>query len=101
MTTEEVRVWFRLRNLRDLGYHFRRQVPLDGYYPDFVGKKHRLIIEVDGSQHGEEPQLTHDRRRDAHFRAEGYRILRFWNSDVSGNLDVIVDTVLAKLAESG
>ena len=99
MTPEEARVWIRLRELRHQGYHFRRQAPIHGYHPDFVCKKVRLIIEIDGSQHGEEPQQSFEKRRDAQLRTKGYRVLRFWNSDVDANIDSVTETILAALAE--
>ncbi|MBL8906213.1 MAG: endonuclease domain-containing protein [Rhizobiales bacterium] len=100
MTPEEARMWVRLRALRDAGHHFPRQAPVDGYYPDFVCKRRRLIVEIDGSQHGEEPQQTFDSHRDAQLRAKGYRILRFWNSDIDANIDGAMDTILAALSGS-
>ncbi|WP_246737592.1 endonuclease domain-containing protein [Nordella sp. HKS 07] len=73
MTPEEVKLWVRLRTWRGKGYHFRRQAPIDGYVLDFVCKSHKPIVEVDGSQHGEDRGRARDEKRDAHFRAKGYR----------------------------
>ena len=67
MTPEEVKLWVRLRAWRSKGFHFRRQAPIDGYVLDFVCKSHKLIVEVDGSQHGEDRGRAHDEKRDAHF----------------------------------
>jgi very-short-patch-repair endonuclease len=80
--------------MRATGFHFRRQAPLLGFYLDFVCFKHRLIIEVDGSQHADDQrQVEHDVVRDAILRKAGFRTLRFWNSDVSDNLDGVVQTI--------
>ncbi len=100
MTPQEVKLWLHLRQLRPQGFHFRRQAPLEGYILDFVCFKHRLIIEVDGSQHGEDIGLAHDARRDAHFAALGFRTLRFWNHEVDANLDGVVETVIARAHEN-
>jgi very-short-patch-repair endonuclease len=97
MTPEEVKLWVRLRTFREHGFHFRRQAPLDGYILDFLCKEHRLIVEVDGSQHGESKGLAGDARRDAHFRAKGYRVVRLWNGDVNHDPDGAADTVMAFL----
>jgi len=35
MTPQEVRLWVRLRELRTLGHHFRRQSPILTYIVDF------------------------------------------------------------------
>jgi hypothetical protein len=61
-----------------------RQYPLDGYILDFVCFRPKLIVEVDGGQHADSEA---DARRDAHFRENGFMVLRFWNDDVIRNLD--------------
>ena len=73
--------------------HFRHQVPLGPYYADFASHAARLIIEVDGSQHGEE----RDAARTHFLEGEGYRVLRFWNNEVLGNLDGVLRTIAAAL----
>jgi very-short-patch-repair endonuclease len=94
MTQEEVKLWVHLKVLNKNGTHFRRQCPLDGYILDFAEFKHRLIIEIDGSQHGEAPGLQHDRIRDAHFMQAGFRVLRFWNNQINKELSGVMDTIL-------
>jgi very-short-patch-repair endonuclease len=80
--------------MRADGFHFRRQAPLLGFYLDFVCFKHRLIVEIDGSQHADdERQIDHDAMRDAILHRAGFHTLRFWNSDVSANLDGVVQTI--------
>lgn len=51
MSLQEVRPWGRLRALKADGFHFRRQAPLLGYYPDFLCLSRRLIVEVDAPHH--------------------------------------------------
>jgi very-short-patch-repair endonuclease len=97
MTPEEIKLWVRLKAWRSIGYHFRRQAPLEGYVLDFLCKKQKLIIEFDGSQHGETRGLAHDERRDSHFRAKGYRIARLWNADINRDPDAAADTIWASL----
>ncbi|HEY2050710.1 MAG TPA: DUF559 domain-containing protein [Caulobacteraceae bacterium] len=46
MTPHEARLWIYLRALRAKGFRFRRQVPLKGYYVDFVCFRSRLVIEA-------------------------------------------------------
>jgi very-short-patch-repair endonuclease len=98
MTEPEVILWSRLKRLRAEGYHIRRQAPFRGYYLDFVCFQRRLVIEVDGAHHGEEAQATHDAVRDAVLEREGFRVLRFWNGDVRGNLDGVMHSVRSALA---
>ncbi|MFH0770260.1 MAG: endonuclease domain-containing protein [Candidatus Peregrinibacteria bacterium] len=86
-------LWSILRARRFHAYKFRRQVPLGPFIADFlcVGKK--LIVEIDGETHDAASAQARDRRRDAYFRARGFRTLRFSNSltieDTSAVLTVI------------
>ena len=52
------------------------------YIADFACLAARLIIEVDGSQHGTDGGKRRDDARTRWLNAEGYRVLRFWNNDV-------------------
>jgi very-short-patch-repair endonuclease len=100
MTAEEVKLWVQLKSLNAQGYHFRKQAPLDGYILDFAEFGHRLITEVDGSQHGMPSGEGRDAIRDAHFRQSGFRILRFWNRDINTNMDGVVTMILEALQEA-
>jgi very-short-patch-repair endonuclease len=78
--TEAERVlWQMLRAKRLVEYKFKRQVVIDWYIADFDNFERRLIIEADGSQHDSN---AHDERRDAYLTAQGFRMLRFWNTDI-------------------
>jgi len=93
MTPQEVKLWVYLRSWRTRGFHFRRQVPREGFILDFVCLRHRLIIEVDGGQHNSGPQANRDQKRDAHFESLKFRILRFWNHEVDKNLPGVLETI--------
>lgn len=60
---------------------------------DFAWLSGRLVIELDGSQHGFDENLPKDRERDAWLAGEGFRILRFWNHELNDNLPGVLDTV--------
>jgi very-short-patch-repair endonuclease len=62
---------------------FRFQVPLRHYIADFASHRLRIVVEIDGGQHS--PKA--DRQRTAAIEAEGYRVIRFWNSEVLENPD--------------
>jgi very-short-patch-repair endonuclease len=81
-TDAERRLWRRLRALKPLGFHFRRQVPVDRYIVDFMCYAARLIIELDGGQHAQGDGPRTDSNRDAYLRSQGFDVLRFWNNDV-------------------
>ncbi len=79
VTGAEDLLWRRLRRFPISGTHFRRQVPIGPYVADFACMAARLIIEVDGSQHGHDDIRRRDDARTRWLEAEGYRVMRFWN----------------------
>ncbi|MBX3481877.1 endonuclease domain-containing protein [Phenylobacterium sp.] len=97
MSEPEVMLWSRLKLLRERGFRFRRQAPFKGFFLDFVCYSRRLVVEVDGSQHGEDVQGAHDAMRDAILRRQGFTVLRFWTSEVRGDPGGVVDRVIAHL----
>ena len=99
MTRQEVKLWLRLRDLQRLGYHFRRQSPIHAYVVDFECRRSRLVIEVDGGQHGFDGHLKQDTARDRYLQSAGYRVLRFWNNQIDRELDGVIETILSVLSE--
>ena len=95
MTDAEHALWRVLRAHRFRGFGFRRQAPLGRYVVDFVCHARRLVIEVDGGQHS---GSTSDAVRDEWLEAEGYRVLRFWNNEVLGNLEGVLDKIGREIA---
>ncbi len=95
MTLAERRLWRELRAHRVMCAWFRRQAPLGPYIADFVCHARKLVIEVDGGQHC---GSGHDARRDAWMRAEGYRVLRFWNNEVLSNPEGVMDRISRALS---
>jgi very-short-patch-repair endonuclease len=94
LTPQEAKLWVQLRLLPKDEFHFRRQVPLGRFIVDFAEKKLRLVIEVDGSQHGEAAGLARDLERDAFLGSNGFQVLRFWNVDIDTNMSGVIDTIL-------
>jgi very-short-patch-repair endonuclease len=97
MTRQEVRLWVRLRELRALGFHFRRQSPLLSYIVDFECRRSKLIVEVDGGQHNFDAGHARDIVRDEALKAAGYKVMRFWNHEVDRELDAVMQAVHRKL----
>lgn len=89
MTPEERLLWKRLKR-NQLGVAFRRQEPMRPYIVDFVCFEKKLMIELDGSQHADSPT---DKARDEFFEQQGFRTLRFWNSDVKTNLEGVLESI--------
>ncbi len=98
MTPQEVKLWVNLRNLKADGFHFRRQAPIGPFIVDFAEKTARLVIEVDGAQHGHAANLIADAKRDQYLQNNGYRVLRFWNNDVDQELNGVMTKILETLS---
>jgi very-short-patch-repair endonuclease len=90
MTPSERKLWWRLRELAPEGSHFRRQATIGPYFADFACHSTKLVIEIDGGQHGMTPRIKRDLKRDAYLERNGYRVLRFWNNDVRENIDGVL-----------
>jgi very-short-patch-repair endonuclease len=95
-TDTERRLWSALRDRRLSGCKFRRQVPIGSFIADFACTKYLLIVEADGSQHGDNPN---DARRTAWLEAHGWCVLRFWDNEVLTNTEGVIEVVLAVLRE--
>lgn len=95
-TTAEARLWAHLRLKRLAGIRFRRQDAIGRYVVDFCSPEAKLIIELDGSQHLQ--QTGQDALRTAYLHSQGYRVLRFWNSDVLKDIDAVVRLIQEALA---
>jgi very-short-patch-repair endonuclease len=82
-----------VRDRRLGGYKFRRQQPLGPFYADFYSAEAKLVVELDGDSHvGREES---DAARTAYFNTEGIAIVRFWNPELSDNLDGVLTVILA------
>lgn len=93
-TDAERRLWTMLRDRRMPAAKFRRQHVVEPYIVDFACLEHGLIIEADGSQHADNKA---DLQRDRFLQRSGFRVLRFWNSDVLGNPGGVFELILAAL----
>lgn len=92
MTEAETRLWLALRGHRLNGVKFTRQVPVGPYIADFCARAAHLIIEVDGDTHTDQ---SRDDRRTEWLEAQGYRVLRYSNADVTMNLDGVLQHIRA------
>jgi Protein of unknown function (DUF559) len=52
-------------------------------------------IEVDGSQHGVGENVTRDEARTRWLESAGYRVIRFWNNDITNNMDGVLESIYA------
>ena len=94
MTDAELKLWNEIRAHRLMGLGFRRQMPIAGYIVDFACADKKLIVELDGSQHGQAETSELDSARTAKLEALGWTILRFWNDDVIREVDNVCQHIV-------
>jgi crossover junction endodeoxyribonuclease RuvC len=86
-------VWQALRNAQ-LGVKFRRQAPVLGFFADFLSHEAKLIVELDGGQHADS---DYDESRTVALERAGFQVLRFWNNEVTENLDGVLAVIAAAI----
>jgi len=92
MTEAEKVMWSKLRDRRLDGVKFKRQKPIAGYVVDFVALDLKLIVEIDGGQHAE--RAMQDAERTRALEESGCNVVRFWNHDVLGNIDGVLESLV-------
>jgi very-short-patch-repair endonuclease len=95
-TDAEAAMWRLLRDRRLALYKFRQPVPFQNFILDFVCFEKRTVIEIDGSQHADSGR---DAAREAILKAEGFRIVRYWNNDVLQRPSSVLEDIFARLTE--
>ena len=97
-TDAERMLWKYLRAHRMAGYKFRRQVVIEPYIVDFVCLEARLIVEADGGQHLE--QVEGDLKRSVFLESLGYKVMRFWNHEILGDIHTVLERIHGSLIEA-
>ncbi|OGI47181.1 hypothetical protein A2121_01710 [Candidatus Nomurabacteria bacterium GWB1_40_6] len=93
-TKEEKLLWNSLRGEK-LQYKFIRQCSIGPYILDFYCREKRIGIELDGFQHLD--NKDYDRERDDYLLLNDIKILRFWNSEISANIDEVLEKIKKEL----
>ena len=94
-TPPETHLWLALRAKRFQGVKFRRQKVIGPYIADFACRDPMLVIELDGDSHG--ARAAHDARRTEFLETQGYRVIRFTNAEVMGNLEGVLTAIAGAL----
>ena len=90
-TVAEALLWQSVRGKQLDGRRFRRQQPIGRFIVDFFCADERLIVEVDGGIH--ELQQDADKARAEILECLGYRVLRFSNDRVVGELSRVLEEI--------
>ncbi len=94
-TDAERVLWQAISARKVSGIRFNRQVPVGPFICDFVARSIGLVIEVDGGQHED----AVDAERTRYIEPQGFRVIRFWNNDVLGNLDGVIEDIMRVVAD--
>ena len=95
-TEAEKRLWYFLHKKQLDGLRFKRQEAIGQYVADFVCPALKLVVEVDGGQHG--IKVEKDAARTAWLESQGYSVIRFWNNEVMDNIEGVLATVREEVA---
>ena|SRR6516162_3089525 len=100
-TPQERRLWRHLRNRQFEGWKFRRQHPIEPYILDFYCPKAHLAIELDGGGHNFSSKESFDQERTKFLESKGIAVLRFWNPQITKELDSVLETIWSTLKQRG
>jgi len=95
-TPQEGILWSKLRK-NNLGFRFPRQHSIGNYIVDFYCPTKKLIIEIDGIQHDDKKDKEYDLERTKYFESLEYKVLRFWNNEISTNIEGVVLKIMKYL----
>ncbi len=95
MTKAEACLWKHALRARKInGQRFSRQRPVMSYISDFMCKKLKLIIEVDGITHQFEPVIKNDIIRQKNLEAAGFTVIRFTDDEVLGEIGEVIEKII-------
>lgn len=96
-TEAEKILWENLRGKKLENFKFRRQHIIDEFIVDFVCLDRTLVVEVDGKYHDTPEMMEADKLRTELLEELGYKVIRFTNEQVIGNIDEVLQTILTEL----
>ncbi|PQJ75843.1 leucine--tRNA ligase [Polaribacter gangjinensis] len=96
-TQAEAILWQQLKG-KSLDDKFRQQHVIDEFIVDFVCLSKKLIVEVDGKIHYFQQEKVAERTQI--LENLGYKVIRFTNEEVIGNLDQVVETIKVNLNQA-
>jgi len=97
-TVFEKRLWYDF--LRKCPGHFRRQQVIGHYIADFYSYSAKTVIELDGSQHGEEAAAVYDKKRDEYLKSRGITVLRYQNDEIKYKFRYVCRDIYSKVMQA-
>ena len=94
-TDAEKLLWGHLRSRLLAGCKFKRQFAIEHYIVDFICISRKLVIELDGGQHTE--KIDYDLTRTKFLNAQSYKVIRFWNNEVFGETEAVLERIFDEL----
>jgi leucyl-tRNA synthetase len=92
-TNAEKIFWELVRNKR-IGYKFRRQHPIEDFIVDFVCLEKGVVVEIDGGIHNTPEMKEYDEIRTKYLEEAGFKVIRFTNQEVQGNIEGVEKKLL-------
>lgn len=90
-TPQEQKLWAIIRNKQFYGFKFLRQYIINPYIVDFICREKKIIIEIDGGQHNQSNAIKYDNTRTIYLENLGYKVIRFWNTEIENNIDGVYE----------
>ena len=98
-TEAELAMWQKVRGKRFLGCKFFRQYGIGEYIADFYCPQHKLVIEIDGSQHFSDDGKEYDKSRERYMNSLSISTIRFSNLDVLRNIDGVLSQIEQEISK--
>jgi very-short-patch-repair endonuclease len=97
MTDPEICLWYKVLANKQTGYKAVRQKIIQGFIVDFYIASLKLIIEVDGESHAS--SLSYDKKRTQILEKHGMKVLRYWNHDITSNIEGVFEHLMFCIEE--
>jgi very-short-patch-repair endonuclease len=91
----EQKLWRCLRDRQLGGFKFKRQHRIGPFIADFYCAEYKLVLESDGSSHLD--RAAYDLRRTAWMTEQGYRVVRYANTDIHDHLESVLEDILREI----
>jgi very-short-patch-repair endonuclease len=97
MTEAELLLWDKLKQNKFHGFRFKSQHPIKTFIADFYCHKAKLVIEIDGGIHNKRENKEYDLNRSYEFEQLGLQVIRFTNTEVLKNIDLVLYQIIIHL----